>query len=1078
VTSGPDDTGRADVSAERAGLVLGAAGVRAIDSRMLAEASRLVSTVRPVRRTPPLEWAVRYESVRAVSTSGRVSLYDLVCSCQGVGRRMCPHRIAAVLWSLREHPDYAPIFAMPEWELRLRGLTEGAAEAALAGGTADAGWIRYHLDRVQADGQPRLAVRRELIRLSPRDGRELKPLKMPERIEDAAAKVQGVTDADRRVHERLERATAIHTELGKRFGARASTLGELVDRLLAEALVELAGAKDVWLDGRPVQVVAEPLAPALVARDREDGDVELAVEPEIVELFDLAQGFALASDRVLRPLAAGTDPRIRALAGQPPVIIPAGEVERFVERICSRSAVPIRLRSARIDRAVDEAQLEGRVVLSEADERLRVELDLVYRTRDGGLAWVGAADADAPLPVQGRTGALVRRDPELEARLLERFAAVMGASAPLELDFDEAVTTLLDRVPALEPPFVVYGAGELVGYRVVGQATPSVSVGTGIDWFDLGVRFEVGGESVSEGAVLRSWLARRRVVRLASGALARLPETWLAKHGRALDELRSIREASGGRPGVFAALVAQDVLRELDPDAAVQRWRKLAGDIRGEGSAPDRPVPPGLLAELRDYQRDGFRWLCWLRDLGLGGCLADDMGLGKTVQALALLVDSHAEPGAPSLVVAPTSAVGVWQDEAARWAPGLRVAVHHGASRGGRADLERADVVVTSYALLRLDSALLASVAWRVVILDEAQHIKNPKSQVARAARALRAGHRFALTGTPIENNLFELWSLFQFLLPGFFGAQASFARRYGTPIHRHGDERAMADLRRRIRPFMLRRLKREVAQELPPLVTQVVRCALGPAQRALYEQVRASYRRSVMEKVEIDGRERHALHVLEALMRLRQACCDPRLLPFPEAARCGESAKLDVALELAREACAGGHRALVFSQWPSLLQLVRQATDAEGMESLYLDGATQGRQALVARWNAPDGPPLFFISLKAGGTALTLTGADVVIHLDPWWNPAAMAQATDRAHRIGQERPVTAYQIIAEDTVEERVLELVLGKAELASAAVDLDRVMVGELGLADLAAVFGEGEVAPGLARPPSEPVEPHHE
>jgi SNF2 family DNA or RNA helicase len=450
-----------------------------------------------------------------------------------------------------------------------------------------------------------------------------------------------------------------------------------------------------------------------------------------------------------------------------------------------------------------------------------------------------------------------------------------------------------------------------------------------------------------------------------------------------------------------------------------------------------------------------------VRDLDLGGVLADDMGLGKTLQVLALLLDTHAEPhGPPSLVVAPTSVVHNWVSEAARFAPELRVHLHHGGGRGDALPPEgEVDVVVTSYALLRFDDEIFGKTPFRYVVLDEAQAIKNPSSQIAQACHALQADHRLAVTGTPLENNLVELWSLFQFLMPGFFGGRTAFNARFTTPVQKYRDEEAMSALRGRIRPFVLRRRKDEVARELPPRTEQVLYCELDPTQRRLYESVKDTYRAQVFGAVETLGLERATIQVLEALTRLRQACCDPRLLPFDEARSVATSAKRTLLTDTLDEILAEGHRTLIFSQWPSLLKLVSDDLKGAGVEYLYLDGSTRDRKSLVERWNAPDGPPVFLISLKAGGTGLNLTGADHVIHLDPWWNPAVEAQATDRAHRIGQTRPVMVYKLVARETVEDKILELQARKKALFDAAVDADRMLVDTLTRADLEAVFAPG-------------------
>jgi SNF2 family DNA or RNA helicase len=360
---------------------------------------------------------------------------------------------------------------------------------------------------------------------------------------------------------------------------------------------------------------------------------------------------------------------------------------------------------------------------------------------------------------------------------------------------------------------------------------------------------------------------------------------------------------------------------------------------------------------------------------------------------------------------------------------------------------------------LRHDAELWRTLAFRHLIFDEAQALKNPDSQLAKVARSLVAAHPLALTGTPLENNVVELWSLFELLMPGFFGSRRRFRTRWVDPIHKREDAAALARLRRRLRPFLLHRLKREVAAELPPKQTQVLRCRLSKEQRQLYERVRQTYRSTVLGAVDKKGIAGATLHILEALTRLRQACCHPALLPFPEAREVGgRTAKLELLRLLLTQAIADGHRSLVFSQWPSFLDLVAADLREAGVAYLQLDGRTSNRADVLDRWRDPAGPPVFLISTKAGGVGLDLTQADHVFHLDPWWNPAAEDQATDRAHRIGQDRPVMVYKLVAADTVEDKILELQERKRRLFRATVDADRLEVDALSREDLEAVFAD--------------------
>jgi len=474
--------------------------------------------------------------------------------------------------------------------------------------------------------------------------------------------------------------------------------------------------------------------------------------------------------------------------------------------------------------------------------------------------------------------------------------------------------------------------------------------------------------------------------------------------------------------------------------------------------------PRNLKAQLRPYQEQGFHWLWFLHEIGSGGVLADDMGLGKTVQTLALLLAVKNEDAKiegkrkpfKALIVAPTSVVTNWLREMEKFAPSLRHALWHGAERRERQDeLEDADVVVTSYALLRRDEEMLKEIDWRYVILDEAQQIKNPLSATARAAKRLRADRRLALSGTPIENRLSEIWSIFDFVSPGLLGPLDKFEERYSRPIDA-GDKAAAERLRATIHAFILRRTKAEVARDLPEKIETDQFCELTGEQAALYAAVLKEVRAQVMGEVERHGLARSHIQILAGLTRLRQAACDPRLLGLPREFTDEDSGKLVALRELVQTSIAGGHRVLVFSQFVSMLQLVKRAMDEDRVGYEYLDGSTKDRAARVENFQSDDGPPVFLISLKAGGSGLNLTAADTVIHFDPWWNPAVEDQATDRAHRIGQTKVVTTYRLIAKGTIEEKILELAEKKRELVGAVLAEDMGGAKKLTKADLEDLF----------------------
>jgi len=489
-------------------------------------------------------------------------------------------------------------------------------------------------------------------------------------------------------------------------------------------------------------------------------------------------------------------------------------------------------------------------------------------------------------------------------------------------------------------------------------------------------------------------------------------------------------------------------------DDAYRQWIRLERDGRGRvvggeeilalgrrlqtlAAAPAAEPPAGLAADLRPYQKTGYGWLSALRASGFGGVLADDMGLGKTVQTLALLAERHlAEPSdRPSLLVAPTSLLSTWRREAERFAPALEVLILHGVDRHRRfAEIEGHHLVVTTYPLLHRDHERLAARPWELVVLDEAQAVKNPASGGAKHIRTLAGRMRLALTGTPLENNLDELWALFDWLVPGLLGERQAFRTRFRNPIERHGDQGAQARLNDLVRPFVLRRRKDAVLQELPAKteITEWVR--LGNRQRTLYETIRAAMDQRVRAAIAAKGLAASRITILDALLKLRQVCCDPALLPADEGAEAVESAKRARLVEMLDELVAEGRRVLVFSQFTKMLDLIEADLRARGWDFARLTGETTDREGVVAAFQKGD-VPIFLISLKAGGVGLTLTAADTVILYDPWWNPAVERQAMDRAHRIGQTKPVFVHKLVVEGAVEAAIAELQAKKQALADA-------------------------------------------
>jgi SNF2 family DNA or RNA helicase len=574
---------------------------------------------------------------------------------------------------------------------------------------------------------------------------------------------------------------------------------------------------------------------------------------------------------------------------------------------------------------------------------------------------------------------------------------------------------------------------------------------SGVQWFDLGVVFATSsGEKFSAAEIQRLILSGQSHTRLKNGKMAVIDTGAVEELQEVLLDCAPQQNAAGYRMNNVQAGFLEATLRQHG-DWKVQAptaWRDRAAKQSGEAKLNCPPLGE-LETVLRPYQKQGVAWLHFLRENGFGGILADEMGLGKTLQTLAFFNSlRNSECGLrnesargnilnPHLIVCPTSLVFNWVAEAKKFAPELKILALHGADRHALfSEIKNSDIVVTSYALIRRDADRYREIEFDTTVLDEAQHIKNRQTQNAQAVKAVKSKHRLVLTGTPLENSVLDLWSIFDFLMPGYLGSAKDFRERYELPIAKAKDADAQARLARRLRPFLLRRLKREVAKDLPAKLEQVSFCELTPGQRGVYQQVIEASRKEVLEAVGAQGLAKSRMVVLSALLRLRQICCDLRLLKLENVNPANASGKLDLFGELLEEVIDGGHRVLVFSQFVSMLTLLKERLVAEGIEFCYLDGSTSDRGAVVEKFQQ-GAVPVFLISLKAGGVGLNLTGADTVIHFDPWWNPAVEDQATDRAHRIGQTRVVTSYKLITRDTVEEKILTLQNRKREIIQATI-----------------------------------------
>src|SRR5882724_1784886 len=600
--------------------------------------------------------------------------------------------------------------------------------------------------------------------------------------------------------------------------------------------------------------------------------------------------------------------------------------------------------------------------------------------------------------------------------------------------------------------------------------------GSGIDWFELALGVEIDGERRDLAPLLAALVSNpgfapdmvrqlaedgdHLYVPLADGrhvALAadRFLPLVLALHSLQLSGI--FVDASGKLRLPRADVVSLLALESQDfAFKGADNLRRLAGLLQGRGLTHPR-LPPGFGAELRPYQEQGVAWLDLLRESGLGGVLADDMGLGKTVQILALvaLEKARGNLASPALVVAPTSLMTNWFNEAQKFAPDLKVLVLHGAGRKQTfAAIPEHDLVLTTYPLIARDHEVLLSREWHIAVLDEAQTVKNPNAATTRWLRGIKARHRFCLTGTPMENHLGELWSIMSFANPGFLGDKTVFARQWRTPIEKRADKPRATALAQRVKPFLLRRTKAEVATELPPKTEIIERIILEGSQRDLYDSIRLSMSAKVRAAIMELGLGKSHIVVLEALLRMRQACCHPALLKLDDGVE-RPAAKLDRLMEMVDELLSEGRKLLIFSQFTSMIALIRVRFDAAQIRYSLLTGETKDRKRAIDDFQngASD---VFLVSLKAGGVGLNLTAADTVIVFDPWWNPAVEEQAIDRTHRIGQDKSVFVYRLVTAGTIEEKMDELKARKRALADSLFDRDGRIASALTEEDVRALF----------------------
>lgn len=776
--------------------------------------------------------------------------------------------------------------------------------------------------------------------------------------------------------------------------------------------------------------------------------------------------FWIMVDRALVEVdGEGVSPLFAMFFDSPQLFIPNEDEEEFLEHYYFPLAQMIDLGGDAVVWQNVNVPPVKRLYLFEEDRQLQAELRFGYGEHE--------MPYEVRLPSQSlrRSSASwtltnVIRQPDVEEAALEELTVqdfgLKKASSPVPVgrfvlrSRMQPVDFLMKCVPRLlKHGYEIYGEESLSSVRVNrARPTISLSVATGIDWFDVNAVINFGDIEVSLKEMRRAMQRRERYVKLADGTLGEIPVDWLERY----QHLFAVgREMDGKlRLSTQQLTLIDQLMGEADRFQADEVFENRSKQLRNFAGIKPREIPNGFVGELRPYQKAGIDWLHFLHEFGFGGCLADDMGLGKTVQVLTFLLGLHesGEAKHADLIVLPRSLLTNWQRETARFTPSLRILEYHGIQRGkDSTEFDQYDLVVTTYGVMMRDIELLAKYPFHYVVLDESQAIKNPVAQTSKAARLLKSDHRLVMTGTPVENSAYELWSQFAFLNPGLLGNLEYFKREFSSPIEKKNDETKAEYLRKIIYPFILRRTKDQVAPELPPRTERILYCDMEPAQRKMYNRTRDYFRGILMGMLSQQGMDNSRMKVLEGLLRLRQICNHPALV---EKDFRGESAKFELLLETLETLRAEGHKALIFSQFVEMLKILRTELDNRQIPYAYLDGQTRDRQERVDQFQVDKSLPFFLISLKAGGVGLNLTAADYVIHIDPWWNPAIEMQATDRTHRIGQENPVFVYKMIVRDTVEEKILQLQDRKKNLVDQLISTEGSFLKSLTSDDVKVLF----------------------
>ncbi|MGO1166348.1 MAG: DEAD/DEAH box helicase [Janibacter sp.] len=1020
------------------------------------------------------------------------------CSCP-VGSD-CKHSVA-VLLSVRDDlggveeaggPGVGGAAApVASWEATLAGLTGAVEPAPLRSGVPLALIIEMVIaptDRFDRVGVPRLRIRPTRWTKA---GRWAKKFSWREARGHDLGHAVPHKDSHRRVVDVLASLHESERErhrygYGRAYGAPEPALHlddygpELWQALqrvrdAGVALIASEAGEPVTLDDGPVEVVVDVVRDeeGLLLRPRVETDLAGDVAPEVHLLGDPAHGVALSvGDEVtLAPFADGLGPGVADLVRTAdPVRVPEADVDRFLALYLGplREQITVVSSDASVD-LPEPVPPRLHVRVRGADGGVRLELGFAYAA--GARLHVVPAGAGGGVPRDAKGEQALLAEVGAMAEIPGAVTRAVGSTrrrlqSPITLRGASAIRVLTDVVPLLEDDtrvVVVIDEDAPVFEELL--AEPQIAVQAAgdeshADWLDLGLVVTIGEVEVPFEPLFQALVREEGIMQLSTGEWFRLDHPVLAELRSLIEEARALAEPAAGEVRLSRYQVdLWDDLTDLG-EVEIERehaWRASVEALRSLETDAAPTLPTSLEATLRPYQVEGYHWLATLWDAGLGGVLADDMGLGKTVQTLALLARAleAGELDRPVLVVAPTSVVGTWVSEAERFVPDLEVRTlgqtHRRRGTTVGEAVAGAHLVVTSYAVLRIDAEEFAEVPWRGVILDEAQFVKNSRAKSHQAVGRLSAPFVLAVTGTPLENSLMDLWSLLALAAPGLYPQRDRFSEVYRKPIESGAQPERLDRLRRRIRPLMLRRTKEQVALDLPPKQVQVLPVDLAPTHRRIYDRHLQRERKRVLGLLEDPDANRVA--ILASLTRLRQLSLDPGLVD--EDHRGQGSAKVDVLVEHLRELAGEGHRALVFSQFTRFLRLVRERLEAEGVSTSYLDGTTTDRAEVVREFREGDAAA-FLISLKAGGTGLTLTEADYVFVLDPWWNPAAEAQAIDRAHRIGQDKPVMVYRLVSTGTIEEKVLALQERKRDLFERVVDDGGALSGRVTSEDIRALL----------------------